>query len=140
MKYILIFLFFLAILFEATFVQFPLTIILLLLLFVFKKTSDIFAYAFLTGLILDILQVRDVGIMSLFLITFLFLVSFYDKKYEIKTAPFVIIAGLTGSLLHNLLFRQQFHIFSSVLMTVVAGIGFILVNQMQLLSKKKHTF
>jgi hypothetical protein len=133
MKYILIFLFFLAILFEATFVQFPLTIILLLLLFVFKKTSDIFAYAFLTGLILDILQVRDVGIMSLFL-------SLYDKKYEIKTAPFVIIAGLTGSLLHNLLFRQQFHIFSSVLMTVVAGIGFILVNQMQLLSKKKHTF
>lgn len=80
------------VLLESTVVKIPLLAIFLLNLFVRQRNTTTFIYAFFVGIVFDILIVQKVGFTSLYLITFLYLVYLYQRKFEINTLPFVLIA------------------------------------------------
>ena len=102
--------FLISLIFESTLIQIPLTLMGLIVFFIVKKHEDLFVIAFFLGLILDIMSFRQVGISSIFFVCILFLISLYERKYEIKTLPFVIISSAIGSLVYLLIDRAQ-HIF-----------------------------
>lgn len=125
MKFLLPLGFFFIVLLESTILSIPLTLIVLLLFFVFKKSSEVFLYAFIAGLLLDITHVRTIGVTSIFFVLFLFLVSLYDKKYEICTVPFVMAAALVGSLANAYLFGHQSLLLQGIFGCVVGGALFM---------------
>lgn len=95
-----------ALVFEGTLSLIPLTFVILLTLFILKRDINYFYIAFITGIILDILSVRPVGLTSAFMITALLAVSIYERKFEIKSLFFIAIASFFGSL--GLLFLTAF--------------------------------
>lgn len=113
---------------ESTTHAIPLTLIFLLILFVHKKSADIFVWALVLGLILDILSVQIVGGTSLFYLLFLFFMYLYDRKYEIKTLPFVAIAAFFGSLIYLFIFNNQAIVIRAVESMIVAVMGFMILQ------------
>lgn len=87
----------LAVLLEGTIIPLPLMLVCLLCFATVQKDSSVFLSAFIGGLVLDILMVNPVGTSSLFFLLFLFLVFLYQRKYEINSFPFVILASFIGS-------------------------------------------
>lgn len=116
---------------EVTILQIPFSVIILLLFFVTTKSQRVFFYSFILGIILDVLLMRNVGVSSLFLVSFLFFISLYDKKYEINTGFFVLVAGFIGSLLFSYTFGYSSPILQATLGTIAAVFGFIGVQMVQ---------
>ncbi len=115
--------FVLAVLLESTVVQVPLTLIVLLLFFVIRKDAIIFPLSFGLGLLLDMFLFKPVGVSSIFFISFLFFVSLYDRKYEIRTLPFILLSSLLGSLLFALV-MGYIHPVISLSLSMLFAIGF----------------
>jgi cell shape-determining protein MreD len=126
---IILLLFFFAIIVESTIISIPLTLVGLLVLFVNKKDTSIFLYAWLTGVLLDIAYVRTIGLTSIFFTTFIFLVSLYDKKYEIRTLPFCIIAICTGAALLGLLYEKNNILMHAGIAAMIASIIFLITSR-----------
>lgn len=106
MKPVIFALFFLlGIILEGTIWQLPITLCLLLIFFIFTKKASVFPLAFIAGLTLDVFRVDPIGLRSIFLILFLFLVALYERKFEIRSLPFVLTASVLGSSLYLLFFN-----------------------------------
>lgn len=123
---VLIILFMFAFLFESSLTTLPLVLLALLCLAVARRKPWIFVLAFLTGIGLDILLVRTVGLSSLFFLIFLFIILLYERKYEIRTLPFVMITSFVGTLFYGLLFTLPSLFLQSVLSSLVAGGVFLM--------------
>ena len=82
---------------EGTVTTIPLVFIFMLCLTVIKKAEWLFPLALFSGIILDILTVRTIGLTSTILIISIFLILLYERKYEIDTIPFVFFASFLGS-------------------------------------------
>lgn len=107
----------------------PLSLVFLLILYVYKKPGYIFAAAFFVGMLHDIFLFQPLGRTSLFLLFFLFLVVSYERKFELLTLPFIVFSSFLGSLLFLLLFQGKLLILQSLIATSVAvgllvGIGY----------------
>ncbi len=89
---------------EGTLPLFPLTLIVLLLYTVQTQTTSVFTVAFMAGLVLDLASGRMLGESSLFFTVFLAAMLLYNRKYELVSLPFVMVAAAVGSLLFFLLF------------------------------------
>ena len=83
--FILIFL--ISLVLESTLTTIPLVLVVLLLMAVFKKSNLVFGLAFLAGLVLDLLALRNLGYTSLFLIIFLGLVFTVWVVYTCSRKP-----------------------------------------------------
>ena len=130
MKFFALFIFFILLLFvHATILTIPIFISVLLMVYIFKKESWAFPLAFFSGIILDTLTVRDLGISSLFMILFLLLVVLYENKFEIKTIPFVLLASFIGSFFYLLIFNYDFALIQGIVNACVAGIIFLLFEK-----------
>src|SRR6266700_5012533 len=92
---------------EGTITTLPLVLIFLLLLAIRRRDEVVFVVAFISGLVLDILRLHTVGGTSLFLLCFLFLVLLYERKYEIDSLPFVILAAFVGTVGFGLVWADQ---------------------------------
>src|SRR5689334_21830140 len=92
---------------EATIIQLPLTLLLLLVITIFYRSEWSFIFAIAIGIILDSLLFRPIGETSLFFCVFLFLVFLYEQKFELKTPAFGVFMSLFGSLFYFLLFGYQ---------------------------------
>ena len=125
---LLIVLFFLAFLLEATVTTLPLVLLALLCLAVARRKSWVFSLAFISGILLDILLVRTVGITSLLFLIFLFIILLYERKYEIRTLPFVVISSFVGTLLYGMVFSLPFLFLQAVLSSIVTSIVFVLFS------------
>lgn len=120
--------FILALLVESTILQVPLILILLVLFFVICKDARIFPLAFGMGLLIDIFLFKPVGVSSIFFISFLFFVSLYDRKYEIRTLPFIMLSILIGSLLYGLLMGYIHLVISLSLSLLLAVCLYMLIH------------
>lgn len=119
MKYFIVSLVLLfAIIFETSLIQLPLVLLSLLLLGVLWKEQWIFLAAFLAGSILDIAAFRTVGISSLFFIAVLGVVFLYERKFEIQSIPFVIVATLLSTSLYFFFFGS-----TAAILQVLVSIG-----------------
>lgn len=116
-------LFFTAIL-ESTIVPLPLSFIFLLLLSVWKRDDSIFLIACLSGIVLDILMVRTIGVSSLFFLFAVFLILSYQRKYEIHSFQFVSVASFIGSAMYLILFPRSGIVMYAILSCIVANLGY----------------
>jgi|WetSurMetagenome_2_1015567.scaffolds.fasta_scaffold581908_2 cell shape-determining protein MreD len=126
MKIIITLLFFLALLLESTVIHLPLILILLLILFVNNKSYNVFILAFFLGLLLDIMTVQRLGTSSLFFLVFLFLVYLYDRKYRIKTLPFVSIAAGIAAFLYTWIITNNISLIGILISTIISAATFLL--------------
>lgn len=110
---------------QATVTTLPLFLIALLVIYVLKKNVWVFAAAFLGGLLLDVAAVRSLGQTSLFFISFLALISFYQRKFEINTLPFILFSAFAGSALFFYLFGAKTFLLQSLTSTAFAAILFL---------------
>lgn len=123
MWFILIFiLFFLSFLEAIT--TLPLVLIVILCLYIVFKMPMLFTLAFFTGLILDVFLVRTLGQTSLFFLIFLILVLLYERKFEIKTNPFVFAGSFLGALLYLLVFGYNYVFAQAAVSSVIAVLLF----------------
>ncbi len=123
MKYLPIFIFIVSLLLECFVINIPLVLVSLIALTVIKKNYQMFFAGFILGIFLDILSFRTVGVSSLFFITFIFLILLYEKKFEITTNYFVILASFVGSFafifinhLHNLFLSSVISVFLGLML------------------------
>lgn len=104
MNVIFFFLLFLAVFIEGTVTTIPIVLDLLLVFYLFKKESLVFAAAFFFGIVLDIVLVKNIGQSSLFFSIFLFIVASYGRKLEMVTVPFVMLWSFVGSVVFLVLY------------------------------------
>lgn len=130
MKFIVLFVFFIFLLFvHATILSVPIFVSALLLVYIFKKESWAFPLGFLGGIFLDIMTVRDLGISSLFLLFFVLIIALYQNKFEIKTIPFVLLATFLGTLFYLILFDYNFVLGQSLINAFLAGGIFLFLEK-----------
>lgn len=97
-KIILFLLLFLSIFLQASITTIPIVLDILLIFYIFNRKSFVFLLAFASGIFLDLTSVRIVGQSSIFFVTFLFVVSLYERKFEIVSGYFVFFSSFLGSL------------------------------------------
>jgi cell shape-determining protein MreD len=95
-----IIIFLLALILETSVTTIPLVLVTLISLTVIVKKEWLFVLALILGTILDILQFKTVGVSSIFFVVLIFLVTLYEKKFEISTRPFVFIASFLSSFVY----------------------------------------
>ncbi len=133
MKYLALVLLLLALVFEVSLTTLPFIFLVLLCLMVIFRGNWLFAVAFIFGLLFDLLSFKTVGISSLFLVLFLFLVLLYQSKFEITTVYFVAIASFLGSFLFLML---QGYTHSIILQSILSAIiGLLLFKLIQRINK-----
>jgi hypothetical protein len=123
-------LFFLIVIVEGVLTTLPLTLIFLLCLTVMKRREWIFLLALLSGVLLDIFSLRNVGITSLYFICYILLILLYQRKYETATMQFILIASFFGSVVYLALSGAEGIVFQSGLATLVATVAFATYQNM----------
>lgn len=119
---------FLSLFLEGTVTTLPLVVVLLLLLMINRREGVVFVLAFISGLLLDILRLQTFGGTSLFLLCFLFLVLLYQRKYEIDSLPFVMIAAFIGTVGFGLVWNDQGIVLEAVVNALLAAGLFLFVK------------
>lgn len=122
MKFFLALIFLVAIL-SLVIASWPIVFIFLTFLAFVSKTW-IFFLAFFMGIILDLMLFRFLGVTSLFLTTFLFLIFLYKKKFEIYTLPFVLIVSFVGSALYLMIFGYNYILQQAIVSSIIAVLLF----------------
>jgi cell shape-determining protein MreD len=125
---ILLILLSLAVLLEGSITTLPLTLVCLLCLTIIKRDDKVFIAAFIAGLFLDIFALRQVGGTSIFFLLFVFLLLLYQRKYEIYSTPFVLVATFMGSALFLFTFGYGNVLGQAVLSTLIAGVLFSFIR------------
>lgn len=87
-----------SILLESSVTTLPLTLLVLLFAGVATRSNNIFGLAFLSGLALDFLSFRTIGISSIYFVSFVFAIFLYQKKFEIETLHFIAVFSFLGCL------------------------------------------
>jgi len=104
MRNLLFILFIVSILIEGTVTNLPLVFVSLVILTIAMRNLFLFFLAFLAGIFLDVFALRPIGETSIFLLLCVFLMLLYQRKYEINSYPFVLLASFVGSLIYLLIF------------------------------------
>ncbi len=129
MKFLLIFLFILLAIIEGSLTTFPLVLIGLITLWILSQNEHVFTLAFFMGMLLDIFSLSPIGISSCYFIIVLFLISFYERKYEVQTVPFVFFASFFGSIGYLIWHHAMFTILQALLSGVLGSIIFVIATK-----------
>ncbi len=116
---------FLAILLEADITTLPLVLLIILFASVVIKKNEMFALAFFSGLILDIMSFGRIGLSSLYFTLFVFIIFLYQKKFEIETLHFVAIFSFFGSLGYLWIEGVSYFFLQSLFATIIVISSFI---------------
>lgn len=119
---------FMAVLIEGGFTSLPLVLDALLIFYLIKKKQWLFPVAFLGGILLDIILLRTPGQSSLFFVVFLFILSLYEKKFEIQTIPFIFFSSFFASLAFLAIFGYSFIFPQALVSSLVAVFLFKVLN------------
>ncbi len=121
---------FISLILESSLTTIPLVFVFLLCLTVVYKENFLFFLAFIFGILLDVLSFKTIGTSSIFFVTFLFLILTYQRKFEIRTYPFILISSFLGSLGY-LLFVGYTNsiIFQSVISSFLGVLIFYFLNK-----------
>lgn len=126
MIFFFLFLLIASIFLEGTMTTLPLVFLCLLLVTIFMRNLFLFILAFLAGIFLDAFVLRPIGEASIFLLFIVFLILLYQRKYEINSYPFVMIASFFGSLVFLLLFGYGHAIEQAIISAIIAVFLFII--------------
>ena len=125
-------LFFIGVFLEGTVIFFPVTFLLFFLLYIlYGNTSWIFFFAFLAGIFLDVISFRTIGTSSIFLISFIFILTLYKRKFETKTVPFVLFSSFVVSLFYLTLFKYSYVLPQAAVSSLIAVILFKIFSRME---------
>ena len=136
MFYFLLTLLFFSILSEGTITVLPLVIVSLLCLTIFTRNTIVFIAAFLSGILLDAFALRPLGLTSLFLLTLVFLILLYQRKYEIYSYQFVVVASFVGGLLFLMVFHYNQPLLNAFVGSIVAVCFFALIRMFSFIEIK----
>lgn len=129
MKYVPYILLFFLIILESSVTTLPLVLIFLLFLAVFVRSESVFLTAFFAGILLDALTLRTLGSSSAFFLLILFLIFLYERKFEIGTIYFVVIATFFSSLIYLLVFPTDSLLPQIVLCVILSFAIFLAVKK-----------
>lgn len=129
MKYIPFVVLFFLIILESSVTTLPFVLLFLIFYTVFTRSESVFLAAFIAGLVLDILLLRPIGVTSIFFLTIVFLILLYEKKFEIGTIYFVMIATFASSLIYLLFFP------SSQMYFIIPTCVFLAITFFQMIKK-----
>lgn len=107
-KYVLFLLLFLAILIEVSKTTIPLVLDIIIILYILERKSWVFAVAVITGLFLDVALVRSLGQSSIFFLGLLFIITLYERKFEITSQFFVLFSSFFASLFFLAVFGYNY--------------------------------
>lgn len=113
-----------AIIVEGTMTTLPLVLVCLLCLTILTRDTIVFLVAFVAGIFLDAFALRSIGGTSIFLLLFVFLILLYQRKYEIYSYQFVMVAAFIGSVLFLKMFGYDGILFQAGLVAIITGILF----------------
>ena len=125
-----------AILLEATVISLSLSFIMLLCYSILNRTGKVFISAFVTGLVLDLFLIRPLGSTALFFMIFFSFVLLYQRKYEIRTYPFVLVSSFMGSYLY-LFILDNAQFLQAVISTFLALIIFMIGKKLRIRYRKE---
>lgn len=111
---------FLAIILEGSFFSFPFVFLFLFFLSLRYNKSWIFTLAFVCGILLDAITLRNIGSTSIFFLVFLFAVFQYGRKFEIESVAFTVISSFLGSFVYLSLFGDSFVLQKALFTCVIA--------------------
>lgn len=120
---------------QSVFLSWPFFIPILLLFFILTKSSNVFLIAFVIGILQDILLLSPIGLTSAYLIIFLFVVSLYFRKFEIRSPYFIFISAFLGCALYLFITSSSFLIYKSLIM---GGFSIIAWYLLILILNSKH--
>ncbi len=121
---------FISLILESSLTTIPLVFVFLLCLTVVYKENFLFFLAFIFGIFLDVLSFKTIGISGIFFVTFLFLILTYQRKFEIRTYPFILISSFLGSLGYLLLLGYTNSvIFQSIISSLLGVSIFYFLNK-----------
>ena len=126
MQYVFLLLLCLATYMEGTLTTLPIVLALLIPYAVFSKSEAIFFFMFLSGIFLDLMNGQTIGFSSLYFLCSVFILLLYQRKYEIASYPFIVIATSIVSFFYLLLFVHRYIIEQVVVSVVLAEIFFML--------------
>ena len=126
-----------SLLFEGSVAVFPATLAILVVYSLMRNMQAALIAAVISGAVLDIVFLRPVGVTSMVFCLILFLLFLYDRKYEIQSLPFVLLASGVSSLIYLLVFRIPHPIIQSVLASAFSGFIFI-ISKRFIHKEKKH--
>lgn len=116
----------------------PLTLFSLIITYCFYKEDWIFVGAFFSGFVLDILLIRQVGTTSIFFLSSLVLIFFYQKKFEIASEYFVFLSLAIANLLYLFLFSQSDVFFSGISLACVGAVLFVILKRRSGVTSEQH--
>lgn len=117
-----------SVLLEGTVTALPLVLICLICMTIVVRDSFIFLPAFLAGIFLDAFALRSIGETSMFLLLLVFLILLYQRKYEIDSYPFVLLASFVGSFLFLTIFGYSSAILEACASAVIAVLLFMILR------------
>lgn len=109
-----------ALFFEGAVISIPLVLDFILVYYVFERKAWIFTLAFISGLILDIFHLRPLGATSIFFAVFIFIITLYERKFEIKTTAFVLFFSFIGSVIFLFIFEYNYVLLQSIVNSLIA--------------------
>lgn len=120
-----------ALILEGTVTTLPLVLVSLILLTIELKNNDMFLYAFLAGIVLDIFLVRPVGTSSVFFLITLLMIFLYDRKYELRSHFFVAVITMFMTVLYSIFFPAPHPLFMTLTTTLLSLFLYSLVKAFQ---------
>ncbi len=130
--------FLLSVFLESSATTLPLVFVTLLCLAVLVRKEWIFAIAFIAGMVLDALSFRVLGQTSLYFILYIFLVFLYERKFEISTKYFIIIASFLGSFGFLIIFSYENAILQSLMSSIIGVLIFSILSRFHKNVEKKY--
>ncbi|MDO8658442.1 MAG: hypothetical protein Q7K55_06880 [Candidatus Levybacteria bacterium] len=127
----LCFAFLIAVFFEGAVISVPLVLDFILVYYVFERKAWIFALAFILGLILDIFHLRLLGATSIFFAVFIFIITLYERKFEIKTTAFVLFFSFIGSLIFLFIFKYNYVLQQALISSLIAILIFKIFGRIE---------
>lgn len=120
MFFLIILLLLLSLILEGSVTVLPLVMMSLLLFVIFGYEKQALFAAFIAGLFLDTFLLRTSGLSGVFFVMFVFIMTLYQRKFEIDTYQFVLFASLLGSITYLYLFQIHNALLFSIISAVVA--------------------
>lgn len=128
MKIVLLLVLVLALVTEGVITSLPLVLIVLIISASFLKAAQVYWWAFIAGIILDVLLLKPLGLSSAFYLAILFLISLYEKKFEISSPFFVSTVVLIASGMYFIISPFPQGVLQSIVAAAMSLVLFLLLE------------
>lgn len=127
-----------AVILQGTVTSLPLVLLMLILLAVKVRSPNVFLYAFVSGLMLDIILVYPPGVSSVFFLSALLVIFLYERKYELSSLIFVLSITAVMSVVSSLLFPTPQRFLQLILAIGINGLLFSVIEFLTVHKKKEY--